>query len=80
MTYKTPICRQETDKEETPSSQMTTIPVISKENFEAALRDVFAVKSDDDIEALMTTMVEDLKPEEDAETVKYQELFLEVRL
>ncbi|XP_038076269.1 translin-associated factor X-interacting protein 1-like [Patiria miniata] len=66
---------EEADKEEMP--QLTTIQVISRENFEAALREVFTVKPDENIEALMTTLMEDLKPEEGAETLKYQDLFLE---
>ncbi|XP_022094561.1 translin-associated factor X-interacting protein 1-like [Acanthaster planci] len=66
---------EENEKAETP--EVTTIQVISQENFEKALREVFTVKPDENFEALMTVLIDDLKPEEGAEMLKYQELFLE---
>ena len=58
----------------------TSIQVIPKEKFESALREVFALKSDENVEALMTAAIEDLAPEEGVETLTYQDLFMEVKL
>ena len=51
---------------------------VSKEAFEEALKEAFAVKDDENIEALMQAAVAELKAEE-SDTLEYQVLFTEVR-
>ncbi|XP_071785996.1 translin-associated factor X-interacting protein 1-like [Asterias amurensis] len=65
------------EEKEEEESKETSIQVIPRDKFEASLREVFAVKSDENIEALVAAALEDLKPEEGAETLNYQDLFME---
>ena len=56
-----------------------SLRVISQANLEAALKEVFALKPEENLEALVAAALAELKPEEgEDQRLKYQDLFLEV--